>query len=111
MEPTPEHIEIGLRTIVLGLTVVALLTSGITFVLTKLYDAYSMPKKYRLASDSEDCMTEREKQEKKINEILDKVDKRMTLGNLMLFRLWGKAGLPQSEVQALEKAVGIKIND
>ena len=113
MDPiaNPGHIGLTIRTALGIMGGISLLTAGVTFVLTKLFDAHSMSKKYTLLTDSGKCMKEREQKETAIKLTLDKVDKRMTLGNLMLFRLWGEAKIPQSEIEALEKAVGIKVND
>lgn len=91
------------------LTAISFLTAGLTWVITKVFDARRMEEKYRQLLDCEACMEDRKLQEGTVETVLEQVQKRLILGNLMLVRLWTKAGIPASEIELLEKSVGIKV--
>jgi len=86
-----------------AVTIAVGISTLVTFTITKLWDAWRMEKKYRLQSAAEECMKKRQEAEEKIK-------KRLMLGNLIMYRLCQKLDIPESEIRALEKAVGIKID-
>ncbi len=87
------------------------ISSLITFVGTKLWDAYRMEKKFRTKAASELCMTAREAAENTIKAILGRMEKRLMLGNLAIGDLWEAAKLDPSKLVAYEKALDIKLKD
>ena len=87
------------------------ISSLVTFGGTKLWDAYSMQKKYRTIEAAEKCMKERSQAETDLKAILKRMEKRLQLGNLAISDLWEKAGLPLSRLKQYEKALDIKLRD
>jgi len=83
----------------------------VTFGGTKLWDAYRMEKKFRSKSAAEKCMKEREQAEGIIQTTLNRVEKRLQLGNLAIAELWDKAGLPPEKLAQYEKALDVKMRD
>ena len=82
----------------------------VTFGGTKLWDAYSMQRKYRTIIDAGLCMEKRNKAESEIKEQLHSLKNRMMLGNLIMARLCKELKIPDSEIAAYEKALGVKVN-
>ena len=86
----------------------------LTFLGTRFWDAYRMEKKFRTNEAAEKCMSERAMAEKtlkaKIEELRSETKPRLILGNLIMARLCQELKIPESEIRAFEKAVGIKIN-
>lgn len=87
------------------------ISSLITFVGTKLWDANRMERKYRTKSASELCMKARQEAENTIKSILGRMEKRLMLGNLAIGDLWDAAKLDPSKLVAYEKALDIKLKD
>ena len=87
------------------------ISSLITFVGTKLWDAYRMEKKYRTKGAAELCMKAREEAENTIKTILGRMEKRLMLGNLAIGDLWEAAKLDPNKLAAYEKALNIKLKD
>lgn len=94
----------------------------ITFVLTRLFDSWRMESKYvkipgnkkgyRLQSAAETCMEERKEAENAIIRVLRRMERRMTLGNTVMRKLWeANPELPENEIQALERDFGITMTD
>lgn len=98
---------------IVGITagISTVLTFILTFVVTKLWDAYSMQKKYRTKGAAERCMKEREEAETAINKALAEIKKRLILGNLVMADLCDEAKIPQSKILSYEKALGMKLRD
>jgi len=86
-------------------------SSLITFIGTKLWDAYAMAKRYRLKSEAERCMEQRKDAETKIQKQLKLQEKRLMLSNLIMARLCKELKVPDADIAAMEKAIGININD
>jgi len=87
------------------------ISSIVTIVGTKLWDAHAMQKKYRTKKAAEQCMSDREDAERDIKAILRRVEKRLQLGNLAISDLWENAGLSPLKLQQYERTLDIKIRD
>jgi hypothetical protein len=69
-------------------------------------------KGFRLQSEAEKCMDERKEAENAIIRVLRRMEKRMTLGNTVMRKLWeANPDLPENEIQALERDFGITMTD
>ena len=67
---------------------------------------------YRLQSSAEKCMEERKEAENSIIRVLRRMERRMTLGNTVMRKLWeANPDLPENEIQALERDFGITMTD
>ena len=83
----------------------------VTFGGTKLWDAYRMEKKYQTNKAAGECMAAREAAESDVISMLQRVEKRLQLGNLAIGDLWEHAKLPPEKLLQYEKALEIKLRD
>ena len=86
------------------------ITGLVTVVITRLWDAYHMEKKYQTKVSSGACMKKREDAEKDMCEQLDIISRRLVLGNVIMSKLAEKQGL-SSDIEQWEKALGLKLKD
>jgi len=104
------------------LILVATIIAIITFVITNLWNAYKMKKRYmplpsgnddyRLNSEARECMTKRKEAEEIIIRVLRRMEKRMALGNLVMRRLIDvNDKVSRDEIELIEKDLGIGIED
>jgi len=85
-------------------------TGSITAFVVKLWDTYQMEGKYRTNDAAEACMRARKESEERIFVVLEKISKRLTLGNLVMSDIANGKGL-QEKILQYEKALGIKLAD
>lgn len=69
-------------------------------------------KGFRLQSAAEVCMEERKAAENAILKVLRRMERRMTLGNTVMRKLWeANPDLPENEIAKLERDFGITMTN
>jgi len=115
-------IQVTYKALLFFCTLTAGVTGLITFVLSNVYLAYKMEKKYallpangngfRLKSEAFACMDERKMAEQNIIKVLRRMEKRMILGNLVMRRLIETSEhVKDDEICKFEKDLGLDLND
>ena len=94
------------------------ISTVVSIIITKLWDAYQMEKKFVSKEQCEKCEDElklrqvdRAEYRGIVKKKLEKMDDRLKLGNLIMSDLCEKAGIPISKIETYERSLGIKLRD
>jgi len=95
---------------IIGLSVA--ISAILTFIGTRLWDAWRMESKYRTKTDAKKCMEERAKTEKAIFRVLRRMEKRLALSNLVMRDLVRAVPeVPNNKIEQYEKDLDIQLGD